>query len=374
MSKFEHYIQVGQKKLRCGFTTGTCATAVSYGATMALLYHEFPKTVTVHTNSGIDVEVDIVSLELHDNYATCVVKKDAGDDPDITHNIFVVATVSKIPEVGINITGGKGVGIVTKAGLDQAIGEYAINSVPREMIKKALYPLLSEHDGILVELSIPEGEVLAKKTFNPRLGIEGGLSILGTSGIVRPMSQEALMESIRLEMNILRENGTEHLLLTLGNYGEDFSRDVLKLSMMHNAICSNYIGFALDCAVELGFSSVLLVGHIGKLSKVSVGNMDTHSKVSDGRKEAFCTHTALCGGSTELVTDLYYEVTSDGAIALLKKADLLSDTMISMANALEKHIKYRCGELICEALFFSNKFGVLGSTSGVEKLMEYHKV
>lgn len=374
MIPLDHYIQVGQKKLRCGYTTGTCATATALASAMALTQGTAPPVVTVDTPSGIPVDLELLSTERGEDFAISAVLKDSGDDPDITRGARIEGKVSWQNAPGITIQGGQGVGKVTQPGLDQPVGAWAINSVPRAMITQALTPYLPEGDrGFLVEISIPEGETLAKRTFNPRLGILGGLSILGTSGIVRPMSEEALMDSIRLELSILRARGVEHLILTPGNYGEDFSEKVLCLPPDHTALCSNYIGFAIDCGVQQGFSSLLFVGHLGKLSKVAAGTMQTHSKYADPRREVFCTHAALAGGDRALVTALYGCVTADATIPLLQEAGILEETMVSMAKAMEDHLRHRAGEMEIGALFFSNHYGILGQTPGAETLVERHQ-
>lgn len=368
-----NWIQVGQKKLRCGYTTGTCATAAAMAASESLVFGKASTQITLTTPSKWELTIPVVLLSQGDDFATYSVVKDGGDDPDVTHGAEIVAKVSRSPVPGIEIIGGIGVGVVTKPGLDQEVGQSAINSVPRKMITAALEAYLSpENPGLQVEISVPEGETLARHTFNPRMGIVGGISILGTSGIVRPMSEEALQESIRLEISMLQASGLRDLILTPGNYGEDFSRDVLGLDMSHSAICSNYIGFALDCAVVAGFSSVLLVGHLGKLAKVSAGTMNTHSKIADPRREAFCTHAALCGGNQELIQGLYHCVSADAAVDLLRGANLLSQTMGSMAQAMEEHLQQRGGEMTVETMFFSNKYGILGQSKGAERLLTKH--
>lgn len=368
------WIQVGQKKLRCGYTTGTCATIAAIAATKKLLFGTSATEISLMTPGGWEVTVEVKYLSDGADFACYSVVKDGGDDPDVTHGAEIMAKVSLHSASGVHITGGKGVGRVTKPGLDQEVGQYAINSVPRKMIQSALQEYLCEKTpGLQVEISVPEGETLAKRTFNPRMGIVGGISILGTSGIVRPMSEEALQDSIRLEIAMLRSRGVRDLILSPGNYGEDFSREVLDLDMSNSALCSNYIGFALDCAVLEGFSSVLLVGHLGKLAKISAGTMQTHSKIADPRREAFCTHAALCGGERDLIQALYHCVTADAAVDLLKKANLLPQTMASMAQAMAEHLQYRGGEMPVETLFFSNKFGILGQSPKAQTLLQRHQ-
>ena len=223
-------------------------------------------------------------------------------------------------------------------------------------------------------ISIPAGVELAKKTFNPRLGIVGGISVLGTSGIVRPMSEAALIESNRLELSTVRARGARDVLVTPGNYGEDFSRDVLGLSLRDWALCSNYVGDAIDCAVGLGFESFLLVGHLGKLVKVAGGAMNTHSRTADGRRETLAAHTALQGGDRALVRAVFESPTTDRAVELLETAGLREPVLASIAAALDENLKHRAGERMqIEAVFFSNQFGVLGKTPGADRLLALHR-
>ena len=289
----EHYIAVGQQAMRCGYTTGTCAAAAARAAAEALLTGTFPAQVTIETPAGVAVTVEPEDCTCSAGSASCAVRKDGGDDIDVTHGAKIFAAVTRIP-AGIEIDGGDGVGRVTKAGLDQPVGAAAINTGPRRMIEKELTEALRGHGGGLrAVISVPEGAALAQKTFNPRLGIVGGISILGSTGIVRPMSRQALVDTTRAELSVRRSEGVADLLLTPGNYGDAFARETLGLDMAKAVQCSNYIGAALDDAVRLGFSSVLLVGHLGKLTKLAAGITDTHSRTADGRREVFVTHAAL---------------------------------------------------------------------------------
>ena len=270
MGTFEHYISVGRGRLRCGYTTGTCAAAAARGAAELLLTGEMPALVRVETPAGIPVEAELLEPASGCGWASCAVRKDGGDDPDATHGTLIFAKVEKTKAREVTIEGGVGVGRVTRPGLDQPVGEAAINHVPREMILRQMEEVRRKagySEGLRVEISVPAGEELAKRTFNPRLGITGGISILGTSGIVRPMSEAALIDSLRLELDVQAAAGVGDIVVTPGNYGEHFSREVLHLSLDHWATCSNYIGEAIDHAAGLGFRSFLLVGHLGKLCK-----------------------------------------------------------------------------------------------------------
>ncbi len=368
----EHYIPVGKTRLRCGYTTGTCAAAAARGAAERLVHGSWPALVELTTPSGIEVRVELEDMQSGPGWASCAVRKDAGDDPDVTDGALVYARVERVDGPGLSIDGGEGVGRVTRPGLDQPVGAAAINTTPRRMICEQMVAA-GLGSGARVIISIPAGVGLAKKTFNPRLGIEGGISVLGTSGIVKPMSEAALIDSVRLELDTVYARGARHVLVTPGNYGEDFSRDVLGLSLKDWALCSNYIGESLDHAAMLGFKSYLLVGHLGKLVKIAGGAMDTHSKTADGRREVLACHAALCGAERALVRAIFDSPTTDRAVELLDAAGLCGPVMASVAQALGERLRYRAGEMRVEALFFSNKAGVLGKTAGADELLALHR-
>ena len=376
--RLEEYIGVGRDRLRCGYTTGTCAAAAAAGAAALLLKGERLPAVRVRTPAGIDVEAELFHHAAGPGWASCAVEKDGGDDPDITHGslIYVRVACTAVPG-GVEIDGGEGVGRVTKPGLDQPVGAAAINSTPRRMIEEQLRAAMARAQyggGVRAVVSVPGGEALAARTFNPRLGIVGGISILGTSGIVRPMSEAALVDSVKLELNALRAAGVRDILVTPGNYGEDFCRDVLGLRLDRWSLCSNYLGEAIDHAVGLGFRSMLLVGHLGKLCKAAAGNMNTHSKVSDARRETLTAHAALCGGGHSLLRQGYDSPTTDAAVERLSEAGVLPAVMASIGVALDGRLKHRAGpELRIEAVFFSNRYGILGKTPGAEELLALHR-
>lgn len=378
LSDFEHYISVGREKLRCGYTTGTCAAAAARGAAELLLTGQLPPAVHIDTPAGIPVEAELLEPSSGPDWASCAVRKDGGDDPDATHGTLIFARVEGYSEPGVTIDGGEGVGRVTRPGLDQPVGAAAINRVPRQMIGQQVEAAMAAHgcdSGLRVVISAPEGERLAQKTFNPRLGIVGGISILGTSGIVRPMSEAALIDSLRLEQDMLAAAGATDIVVTPGNYGETFAREVLGLGLGRWCTCSNYIGEAIDHAAGLGFRSLLLVGHVGKLCKVAAGVMNTHSRVADGRRETLCTHAALCGGDRATVEALYRTITTDDAVAILDGAGLREAVMASLTQALDEQLKRRAGaEMAIEAIFFSNRYGILGKTAGADRLSALHPI
>ena len=377
MIPLDVYISAGAKRLRCGYTTGTCATAAARAATELLLGKVLVPSVVVSTPAGIDVVVEVEECDEGLGWARCAVRKDGGDDPDVTDGVLVHATVSRCEAAGIHIDGGLGVGRVTRAGLDQPVGAAAINSVPRAMIAETVREAAEAHDydgGLDIVVSIPEGVELASRTFNPRLGIEGGISVLGTSGIVRPMSEEALIASIRLELRMLREAGVRDLLVVPGNYGLTFAGKTLGLDVGQAVSCSNYFGATIDESCLLGFDSMLIVGHIGKMVKVAGGVMNTHSRTADCRMEVLAAHAALAGASRQTVRGVMDAATTDAGIDILADEGLLRPAMESLAGRLEERLAQRsagCADV--QAIVFSNVRGVLCATSGAEKLAARHR-
>ncbi len=221
----EQYVTKDGKRLRLGYTTGSCAAAAAKAAAWMLLTGRPLETIGLTTPKGIRLELAVREIHISPEEASCAIEKDGGDDPDITKGTLIYATVRPDPHPGIHIDGGLGIGRVTKPGLDQPVGNAAINSVPRQMIRENVEEVASAVDyrgGLSVVIWAPEGERLAQKTFNPRLGIQGGISILGTTGIVEPMSEKALVDTIRVELRQRREQGHDYVLLTPGNYGSDF--------------------------------------------------------------------------------------------------------------------------------------------------------
>ena len=370
---FDYTLRSGRKRLRCGYTTGTCAALAAAGAVELLLTGTAPEQAALITPKGLRVEVGLEDCRLTAGRASCAVRKDAGDDPDVTDGMLVYATVKKT-ERGITIDGGEGVGRVTKPGLDQAVGEAAINTVPRKMIRAAIEEVCAERGyggGIAVTVSIPGGAERAKKTFNPMLGIEGGLSVLGTSGIVEPMSEQALVDTIAVELRQRAAEDRTRVILTPGNYGLDFlRRGYPELETVGTVKCSNYLGEALDLAAIEGFREVLLVGHVGKLVKLAGGVMNTHSHVADCRRELFCAHAAVCGAGPETCRALMAQVTSDGCLAVLEQAGLQEQVMESLCAAIQEVLDRRVsGAYAVGAVLFSNEYGLLGKTEGAEKLL-----
>ena len=378
---FEHYVRSGQKLLRCGYTTGTCAALAAAGAARLLLTGIAPETVALRTPKGIVVEVAPLFCRAAAEGAECAIEKDGGDDVDVTTGLPVIVTVELLPGcTDIRIDGGRGVGRVTKPGLDQPVGAAAINHVPRQMITEALrreaeaacYP-----GGFAVTISIPGGEEVARRTFNPHIGVEGGLSVLGTSGIVEPMSQQAILDTIQLEMNqaVLRAGTPKRLILAPGNYGLDYLHETYpQFAAIPVVKTSNFIGDTLDMAAAAHFEQVLLVGHVGKLCKLAGGIMNTHSHTADCRTELFCTHAALCGADREVCTALYNAATTDACLEILDTAGLREPVLQSLLAAIQLHLDRRAGGAFrVGAVLFSNQFGPLGQTETAARLLNEWK-
>ena len=378
--KFEHYIRSGQKLLRCGYTTGTCAALGAAGAARLLLTGRAPETVGLRTPKGIVVEVAPQFCRLcSKTTAECAIVKDGGDDVDATTGLPVVAAVTLLADAPrtVTIDGGTGVGRVTKPGLDQPVGAAAINHVPRQMITEAL---LKEAEtagysgGFAVVIRIEGGEDAAKRTFNPHLGVVGGLSVLGTSGIVEPMSQQALLDSLQLEIHQAALQ-SRRLILAPGNYGLDYlAAHYPELREIPIVKISNFIGEALDMAAAEQFGEVLLVGHVGKLVKLAGGIMNTHSKQADCRTELFCAHAALCGADTVTCRALMDAATTDACLDILDAAGLKITVMASLLQAVQLHLDRRVeGAFTVGAVLFSNQSGPLGQTTQAKILLQSWK-
>lgn len=370
---FEHYVRSGSRRLRCGYTTGSCAALAASGAAELLLTGKAPETLTLLTPGGLRVETAPAFCRMDGEAALCAVRKDAGDDPDVTDGILIVARVSR-SAAEITIDGGEGIGRVTRPGLDRAVGEAAINSAPRRMICAALETVcdeLGDRGGLHVLISAPEGAEIAKKTFNPMLGIEGGISILGTSGIVEPMSEQAIVDTIALEIRQNAAAGNRRMILCPGNYGLDYlSAQMPELEKIPRVKCSNYIGDALDLAVLEGMEEVLLVGHIGKLVKLAGGIMNTHSRMADCRRELFCAHAACCGADKETCIYLMQQVTTDGCLDVLDRAGLRQPVMERLLREIQAVLDRRSsGRCRTGAVLFSNVCGLLGRTAEAEALL-----
>lgn len=416
----ERYVYKNQKKLRCGYTTGTCACAAAKAAAQMLLSGKDVLEVNVETPMGIHLQLPVEKIVRGAESVSCAIKKDSGDDPDVTNGIYIYAEVSyftgsnkdchinnnkygshnnvdvmntDISADGISkneinadavstnvisknviIDGGIGIGRITKKGLQRPIGEAAINPVPLRMIADGVSDIADRYsyEGLLkVVISAPEGVEIAKKTFNPQLGIVGGISILGTTGIVEPMSEQAIIDTIRTEINMHMAGGERTLLIAPGNYGQDFLLNNLNIELKRSIKCSNYIGDTIDMVCDAGAESMLLVGHIGKLVKLGAGIMNTHSRVADGRMEVLSACAIQAGAEADTARKILDCVTTDAALEILKESDMLDSAMEQLMIRIENVLQHRSSERIrIGAIVFSNEYGILGKTKLADELVK----
>ena len=392
------YVYRNQKKMRRGYTTGSCAAAAAQAAVFMLLTGEKRKKVQLMTPKGIGLTLPLEDICLTGQSASCAVRKDAGDDPDATDGTLVYARAEYLASEEesskeenltedhlkscyqkgtwpkLYLDGGAGVGRITKPGLSCPVGKAAINPVPRDMIFGEAERICEEMGftgNLKITISIPEGERIAEKTFNPWLGIEGGISVLGTSGIVEPMSEAALIETIRLSIKQKAALGEKHLLLVPGNYGETFLKEALQIDPDRAVKCSNYIGETLDMAGEFGFQTVLLIGHGGKLIKLAAGIMNTHSSMADGRMEILAAWAGACGGNQKTIGEILSAVTVDQALDILSQQKLDEAVMKQIMKRIEQYLHKRAaGSFQAEAVLFTNQKGVLGMTAGAGQLLD----
>ena len=378
MAEQNQLIWKDNKKLRCGYTTGSCAAAAAKAALQTLLTGKEVVQVKLMTPAGVELNL-AVNIENNvdglNKLVTASIIKDGGDDFDVTHGLKICATVSLIPEQEIQIDGGTGVGRVTKKGLDQPVGAAAINHVPREMIAREMQELLSQHQipgGVRVIISVPDGEQVAGKTFNPRLGIVGGISILGTTGIVVPMSEEALIETIRVEMKQKIQLNHGFVAAVPGNYGERFMESQYGVDSDQLVICSNYIGDTIDAAVEFGAKKLLLVGHIGKFIKLAAGIMNTHSRHADGRMEILSAHSLWAGADVETSREILDCNTTEEAVELLKNYGILKEVMQSVIEKIQFYLDKRAyDKLEIGVIVYSQEEGILGKTENADGLLKH---
>ncbi|WMM25867.1 cobalt-precorrin-5B (C(1))-methyltransferase CbiD [Tissierella sp. MB52-C2] len=331
------YILKEGKKLRCGYTTGSCAAAAAKAAAIMLEKKEIINYVEIDTPANIRLKLEVTNPVIEGNKAICSIVKDAGDDPDNTDGIEIYAEVSKRNDGEVFIEGGEGIGRIKRKGLFGEVGEAAINPVPRKMIEREVREI--SDSGYDITIFAPQGEELGKKTFNKNIGIEGGISIIGTKGIVYPMSEEALIKTIYMEVDMIEETkGKDSIVLVPGNYGEKIGEE---LGIKEPKVkISNFIGDSLLYIYNKGFKSMTLIGHIGKFAKLSIGVFNTHSKVCDGRMESFIYYLSLMGAPIELLNKVNNAVTAEEGLNICIEAGYGSVVKHMEKGAEERIRKY----------------------------------
>lgn len=383
----EQYVIKNQKQLRCGVTSGACAAAAAKAAAALLLLAVRREKIKLSTPKGIFLEIPVFFSQETAKRTEVFVVKDSGDDPDVTNHTRIYVSVEKTEESRVSkaafqdtenprlyLDGGFGIGRVTKKGLEQEIGQAAINKVPRAMIfeeVRKICRLAGYEEPLLITVFAPEGEMLAGHTFNPLLGIEGGISILGTTGILEPMSEKAIVDTIEAQIRQLHQQGVRDLLVTPGNYGQSYAASYLKLSMENSIKCSNYIGETIDLAAAYGMNGFLLAGDIGKLVKLAAGIMNTHSKMADGRCEIFAVHTVLCGGTGEMARIIMNCINTEEILGYLEEWQLKEAVVQSLCRKIEEHVGRRTGgKMRFGVVLFSGRYGYLGETAGAAELLK----
>ncbi|MDF7681827.1 cobalt-precorrin-5B (C(1))-methyltransferase CbiD [Enterobacteriaceae bacterium ESL0689] len=361
------------KALRKGYTTGSCATAAAKVAALMVLRQHLIHQVSIVTPSGVTLRLNVESPHIEGQQAIAAIRKDGGDDVDATHGMLIFARVTLNDRSEIVLRGGEGVGTVTRKGIGLPTGSAAINRTPRQTIEAAVREVIGPTRGAEIEIFAPEGEERAKKTYNSRLGIVGGISIIGTTGIVTPMSEESWKRSLSLELEIKRTAGLQRVVLVPGNHGERFVREKMGIDSEKVVTMSNFIGYMIDEAVRLGFQQIVLVGHPGKLIKVAAGIFHTHSHVADARMEILVAHLALLGAPLELLTQVSDCDTTEAA---MEHIDAYGFQRIY--NHLAERICLRVRQMlrfsenppVCDAIMFSFDNQVLGSNRPIADIVK----
>lgn len=370
------------RNAQCGFTTGSCAAAAAKAAAYMLLTGKQMEEIIIETPKGIPYTTRLSDIRRQEMSVSCAVKKDGGADPDITSGMLIYAEVSRNlgssmaegdQEAGDNriiIEGGTGIGRVTRPGLDQPVGNAAINGVPRQMIQQEVRQIcrLTDYSGDLkVLISAPQGERVAAQTYNPKLGIVGGISILGTSGIVEPMSSQAILDTIEVELRQRRAEGYDSVVVSPGNYGADFMKKTYGYDLNKSVKCSNFIGNTVDMAADMGFKRLFLAGHVGKLIKIAGGIMNTHSKEADSRMELLAAFAIREGVSPELTRRILECATTEEAVHILADSGKLKPVMEYGVQRICYYLEKRGKEkLKIDCILYTNQLGELAKSKGAE--------
>lgn len=404
----EEYVYIDGKKYRRGYTTGSCATGTSKAAVYMLITKNRINTINIDTPKGIPLLLKVDNINISDTFVECSIKKDGGDDIDATHTMDIYAraeivakndknkgylTLKDIDSLSTNseckselykfirVYGGTGIGVVTKKGLSMDVGKPAINPTPLKMINHEIRKLIGDNfesilgnDKVLkITIFAPQGETVAKKTFNPRLGIVGGISIIGTTGIVEPMSDDGWKKSLSIELQMKKEQGLDKIILVPGNHGEQFIREKLNLDIKYVVRVSNFIGYMIKEAQRIGYKKILMAGHIGKFIKVSAGIFNTHSKVADARSEILVANLALMGARYEFLNKINQCVTTEEAVELINNSEYREVYNI-LSNKCRERVKQYLNEdsddIDVEVIIFSMDKSLLGKSDNTDDLVE----
>lgn len=375
----EEYVYIDGKKYRRGYTTGSCAAAAAKASVHMLFTNKKIDNINIDTPKGIPLTLKVKNIEIRNNYASCSIEKDGGDDIDATHtmDIFAKAELISRENEEIIVTSGVGIGIVTKKGLSVEVGKPAINPVPMKMIRSEISKVLGENNKLLnkdkslkITIFAPKGEEIAEKTFNPRLGIVGGISILGTTGIVEPMSEDGWKKSLSIELEMKKAQGMDKIILVPGNHGEEFIREHLKIDMNNCVRMSNFVGYMLNEAKRLGFKKILMAGHIGKFIKISAGIFNTHSKVCDARNEIMIANLALMGAGLDFIKEINECVTAEGAVEIIDKSNYTEIYNILCNKCKERVEEYLNEDIQVEVYMFRMDKSLLGKSTNADLLTE----
>ncbi|WP_025162094.1 cobalt-precorrin-5B (C(1))-methyltransferase CbiD [Paraclostridium bifermentans] len=370
----EEYVYIDGKKYKRGYTTGSCATGAAKAATYMILTKETLETVNIDTPKGIPLNLKVENVDINNAFAQCSIQKDGGDDIDATHKIHIYAKAELIDCNEIIIDGGIGIGRVTKKGLGIEIGKAAINKTPISMIQSEVRKVIGDTKGVKITIFAPEGETIAKKTFNPRLGIVGGISIIGTTGIVEPMSDEGWKKSLSIELEMKKAQGMDKVILVPGNHGEMFIKESLGIDSKYIVRTSNFIGYMLKEAQRIGFKKILMAGHLGKYVKIAGGIFNTHSKVADARNEILIANLALMNAPFELINKVNECLTTEEFIEILE--DDKYKKYKEIYNILSEKCKKRIDiymnddEIDIEVMIFSMEKKLLGESKKAGDLKE----
>ncbi|AMO48200.1 cobalt-precorrin-5B (C1)-methyltransferase [Kosakonia oryzendophytica] len=359
------------KALRKGYTTGSCATAAAKVAALMVLRQHIIHQVSIVTPSGVTLRLNVESPHIEGQQAMAAIRKDGGDDVDATHGMLIFARVTVNDSGNITLRGGEGVGRVTRKGIGLAVGEAAINRTPRQTIEAAVREVIGPTRGAEVEIFAPEGEARAKKTYNGRLGILGGISIIGTTGIVTPMSEESWKRSLSLELEQKRAGGMERVILVPGNHGERFVREQLGVSGEHVVTMSNFVGYMIEEAVRMGYRQIVLVGHPGKLVKIAAGIFHTHSHIADARMETLVAHLALLGAPHALLLAVSDCDTTEAAMEHIDAAGfnhLYDHLARRICQRIEQMLRFTQTPPQCDAILFSFENKILGANRSPEAI------